>query len=354
MSEFMNPKYISLKEYTPGEQPKGTKFIKLNTNESPYPPSPEVIKAVSSDVVASLKLYPDPDCSELRDSLAEFYNTGSENIFITNGSDDILNFAFMAFGHKGAVFPDITYGFYKVFCELHTISYKEIPLNEDFSISPKEYYNAGRMVVIANPNAPTGLDLPLCEIEKIVESNKDNVVVIDEAYVDFGGETAIPLTRKYDNLIVVRTYSKSRSMAGARLGFSVASEKLTKDLNKLKFSTNPYNINRMTMAAGIAALKSHEYFKEKNEMTINIRECTTKRLEELGFYVIPSKANFIFVKHKRISGEKYYNELKNKGILVRHFNGARICEFNRVTIGTEDEMKIFLEKTKEILENENI
>ena len=176
MSEFMNPKYISLKEYTPGEQPKGKKFIKLNTNESPYPPSPEVIAAVSSEVVASLKLYPDPDCSGLRDALADFYHTGSENIFITNGSDDILNFAFMAFGHKGAVFPDITYGFYKVFCELHSVSYEEIPLKEDFSVFPQDYYNAGKMVVIANPNAPTGLDISLCEIEKIDTVGKSELL----------------------------------------------------------------------------------------------------------------------------------------------------------------------------------
>ena len=354
MSEFMNPKYISLKEYIPGEQPKGKKFIKLNTNESPYPPSEEVIEAVSSKVVADLKLYPDPDCTELSEALAEFYGTGRENIFITNGSDDILNFVFMAFGHNGALFPDITYGFYKVFCELNGVEYKEIPLKDDFTIVPSEYYNSGKLIVLANPNAPTGISLSLAEIEKIVQSNKENVVVIDEAYVDFGGESAISLTGKYDNLIVVRTYSKSRSMAGARLGFSVASKKLTADLNKLKFSTNPYNINRMTMAAGIAALKSHEYFKEKKEETIRIRENVKCELEKLGFYVIPSKANFIFAKHNKISGEKLYNELKNNGILVRHFAGERICEFNRITIGTEEEMRIFLKKTKEILKNENI
>lgn len=349
MSEFMNPGYDSLKEYVPGEQPKGREFIKLNTNESPYPPSDEVIKAVSSDVVKLLRLYPDPDCNELSEKLAEYYSFSKENVFITNGSDDILNFAFMAFGHKGAVFPDITYGFYKVFSQLNGVSYEEIPLKDDFTIDVSEYLSDGRLTVIANPNAPTGIALSLDDIEKIVSSDTKRVVIIDEAYVDFGGETALPLVKKYDNLLVVRTYSKSRSMAGARLGFAIGSEKIIKDLNKLRFSTNPYNINRMTMEAGIAALESGSYFEDNAKLTAKIRDEVSKELEKLGFFVIPSKANFIFAKSDRISGEKFYLALKEKGVLVRHFNGERICEFNRITIGTEEEMNVFIEKTKEIL-----
>jgi len=350
MSGFMNPKYSGLKEYVPGEQPKGREYIKLNTNESPYPPPKEVIDAVSESVVASLKLYPDPDCSELSEALARFYGVTKKNIFITNGSDDILNFAFMAFGQNGAVFPDITYGFYKVFCQLNGVEYEEIPLKDDFSIDSSEYLSKGKMVVIANPNAPTGLCMGLSELEKIVENNPGNIVVIDEAYVDFGGETAIPLALKYDNVLVVRTYSKSRSMAGARLGFSIASEKITADLNKLKFSTNPYNINRMTMAAGIAALNSGSYFYDNARLTEKIRDDVTRELEKMGFFVIPSKANFIFAKSDKISGGEFYTALKNKGVLVRHFDSDRIREFNRITIGTEEEMKRFLEITREILE----
>ena len=261
MSRFLNEKFKSLEAYTPGEQPKDMKYIKLNTNESPFPPSAGVMDALSSDEVEKLRLYPDPEGSELKGALAALYGVDKENVFISNGSDEILNFSFMAFfDGAGVVFPSISYGFYKVYADLYTLNYEQIPLCEDFSIDYKDYVGVNRNVVIANPNAPTGMTLSLSEIEEIVKSNPDNIVLIDEAYVDFGGESCVPLTKKYDNLLVCCTFSKSRSLAGARLGFAIGNEAIIGDLEKIKYSTNPYNINRLTMAAGIAALKDNGYY----------------------------------------------------------------------------------------------
>ena len=333
----------------PGEQPKNRKYIKLNTNESPYPPSPEVISSITKSDIENLRLYSDPESALLKEKISEFYGVGKNNVFLSNGSDDILNFAFMALSEKGAAFPDITYGFYKVFAELHKVDAKIIPLKEDFSIDYHDYLNVGRTVFIANPNAPTGILLPVSEIEEIVRTNRDNVVVIDEAYIDFGGESALPLIDKYDNLLIVRTYSKSRSMAGARLGFAFASEGIIADLETIKYSTNPYNINTLTQIAGIAAIKSDSYFSENCEKIIVTREKTVSELEKLGFKVIPSKSNFIFAKSDEISGEDLYRKLKDEGVLVRHFTTERIKDFNRITIGSEDEMNILISKIKTIL-----
>ncbi|MBQ7954054.1 MAG: histidinol-phosphate transaminase [Clostridia bacterium] len=351
MSRFLNSKYKNLEAYTPGEQPKDMEYIKLNTNESPYPPSKEVLEAVNKSEVELLKLYPDPEAKKLKVKLAALHGVTEKNIYLANGSDDILNFAFMAFCGDGkqALFPDITYGFYKVFAELHGVKYTALPLEDDFSIDYKKYFNAKGMVVIANPNAPTGLNLPLDAIEEVIKNNPDNVVLIDEAYVDFGGESAYKLTKKYDNLLVVQTFSKSRSMAGARLGFAIASEGIIEDLEKIKYSTNPYNINRLTMVAGEAAVDSNEYYMENCKKICNTREYTTKELERLGFEVIDSKTNFIFAKHHDFDGQKVYNELKAKGILVRHFINERIFQYNRITIGSEEQMKIFIEKITEIV-----
>ena len=351
MSRFLNSKYKNLEAYTPGEQPKDMEYIKLNTNESPYPPSKEVLEAVNKSEVELLKLYPDPEAKKLKVKLAALHGVTEKNIYLANGSDDILNFAFMAFCGDGkqALFPDITYGFYKVFAELHGVKYTALPLEDDFSIDYKKYFNAKGMVVIANPNAPTGLNLPLDAIEEVIKNNPDNVVLIDEAYVDFGGESAYKLTKKYDNLLVVQTFSKSRSMAGARLGFAIASEGIIEDLEKIKYSTNPYNINRLTMVAGEAAVDSNDYYMENCKKICNTREYTTKELERLGFEVIDSKTNFIIAKHHDFDGQKVYNELKAKGILVRHFINERICQYNRITIGSEEQMKIFIEKITEIV-----
>jgi len=349
MSKFLSSKYINLEEYVPGEQPQDKKYIKLNTNESPFPPSKGVIKAITQQEIEDLRLYCDPDCKKLKNEFAALYDVKPENIFLSNGSDDILNFAFMAFAEKGAAYADITYGFYSVFAELHNVESKVVPLNEDFSLNTDAFKNCGRLVVIANPNAPTGIALTLKEVEEIVESNPENVVLIDEAYVDFGGESCYKLTNKYLNLLCVGTFSKSRSMAGARLGFAIASKELISDLEKIKYSTNPYNINRLTQVAGYYAVKENDYYMNNCKRIIENREYTVNELKALGFTVTDSKANFVFAKSDIISGKELYEKLKEKGILIRHFEKERIKEYNRITIGSFEEMESFISAVKEIL-----
>ena len=357
MSRFFSEKYSALIPYTPGEQPKDMKYIKLNTNESPFPPSESVLSAISREEVSRLNLYPDPTGNALKDALAGLYGVKRENVFLSNGSDDILNFFFMAFCDEGehpVKFPSISYGFYKVYAELYGVNYKTVDLKSDFSIDVGDYLANDANVVIANPNAPTGIALGRDEVEKIVKANPDRVVLIDEAYVDFGAESSVELTAKYDNLLVVCTYSKSRSMAGARLGFAIGNAGLIADLEKIKYSTNPYNINRLTMLAGIAAVKDNEYYVNNCKTVAENREYTQKRLVELGFEVTPSKANFIFAKSERIDGEELYLKLKARGILVRHFTSPAICQYNRITVGTREQMDKFLEETEKILnEKEN-
>lgn len=350
MSRFFSDKYSSLVPYTPGEQPQDKKYVKLNTNESPFPPSQTVAKAVEAEA-GKLQLYSDPECVALRKKAAEVLGVGENEIIMTNGSDEVLNFAFMAFADEKSPlrFADITYGFYPVFAELNRIPYTEIPLKEDFTLDPSDYMGVNETVVIANPNAPTGLALTVDTVEKIVKSNPDNVVIVDEAYIDFGGRSAIPLTRKYDNLLVTGTFSKSRSMAGARLGFGIGNEKLIADLNTVKYSTNPYNVNRLTAAAGIAALEENDYYMDNCKKIQQNRAWTTSELEKLGFTVLPSTANFIFAKFDKIGGEELYLKLKERGILVRHFTKERICDYNRITIGTAEQMEIFIDTVKEII-----
>ena len=350
MSRYMNSRYQAMEAYTPGEQPRDKQYIKLNTNESPFPPAPAVVAAMNNREVEDLRLYSDPTAKGLREKLAALYGVMPEEIFVANGSDDILNFAFMAWGSDGAVFPDITYGFYPVFGELHGIFCREIPLAGDFSLNPLDYHNASALVVIANPNAPTGKSIPVAEIRGILETNRDHVVVIDEAYVDFGGESACPLIREFDNLLVVRTFSKSRCMAGGRLGYAFGCPGLIADLEKLKYATNPYNVNRLTLLLGEKTVEAEAYYQEKCGEIIRVREKTALALKEMGFEVLPSQANFLFIRHPSVSGEKLYRELKNRAILVRHFSKERIREYNRVTIGTDDQMRCFLSAVKEILE----
>ena len=353
MSRFLSEEYASLEEYVPGEQPRDRRYIKLNTNESPYPPSPAVLKTVSAEAAEKLCLYSDPDSKDLKEAIASLYGVEKKNVFVSNGSDDILNFAFMAFGKRsGVIFPDITYGFYSVFAALHGLDTKVVPLKEDFTITVEAYLNTERMVVLANPNAPTGIALPLSEIERIVASNPDQVVLVDEAYVDFGGESALALTAKYDNLLVVQTFSKSRSMAGARLGYAFASEAIIKDLEKIKFSTNPYNVNRITQAAGVAALGEQFYYDENCRRIMDTRAYTREALIRMGFTVTDSTTNFLFAKHERVSGEEIYRSLKEKGILVRHFTAPRIAEYNRITVGTREEMDAMLDALRDILKGE--
>ena len=350
MSRFFSSKYSALKAYVPGEQPKDMKYIKLNTNESPFAPSPSVIAAVKEEG-ERLQLYSDPECTLLVKKCAELYGVGEDMILFTNGSDEILNFAFMAFCDKEhpIVFPDITYGFYPVFAELNGIPYEKIPLKTDFTVDYKDYLGIGKNIVIANPNAPTGIALKLWEIEEILKTNPDNIVIIDEAYVDFGAESAVRLLSKYENLIVTMTFSKSRSMAGARLGFGIANSALIRDMNTIKYSTNPYNVNRMTMAAGLAALTDNDYYMKNCKIIIENREYTKKTLCSLGFEVLPSQANFLFARNSEIGGEELYLSLKSRGILVRHFSSERIKDFVRITVGTREEMQTLLDTVRDIL-----
>ena len=352
MSRFMSSKYRGLEAYTPGEQPTDMKYIKLNTNESPYPPSEGVLAAINSENVSRLNLYPDPSCKALKAGLAGLYGVDIENVFVSNGSDDILNFSFMAFcdgEERGVKFPEISYGFYSVYAELYGVKQKRIPLGEDFRINIEDYMGNDANVVIANPNAPTGLALPFSDIESLVASTPDYVVLIDEAYVDFGGESVVALTKKYPNLLVVCTYSKSRSMAGARLGFAIGNAELIKDLEKIKFSTNPYSINRLTLLAGEAAIKDNAYYMDNCKKIVDAREYAKAELEKLGFYVTDSKANFLFAQSPDINGGELYERLRAKGVLVRHFSTPKISNYNRITVGTKEQMQVFIEKTKEIL-----
>ena len=351
MSKFLDERYSGLAAYVPGEQPQDKEYIKLNTNESPYPPSPQVLSAVNKAETELLRLYPDPDGRVLTKKLADYYGVKTENIMLANGSDDILNFAFMAYGANGrkSYFADITYGFYSVFANLHNSDYTEIPLKEDFTIDLPEFCGVDGCVFIANPNAPTGIALSIEEIEEILKTNKENVVLIDEAYVDFGGESCYKLIDKYPNLLVCQTFSKSRSLAGGRLGFAIASKELIADLEKIKYSTNPYNINRLTQVAGLVTVMDNEYYVQNCKKIIETREFVRKWLTDSGFDVLDSKANFLFAKSDKISGEELYLKLKDKGVLVRHFSNERIKEYNRITIGSMEEMEVFIEKVKEIL-----
>lgn len=349
MSEFLNNRLQKIEAYTPGEQPQDKSYIKLNTNESPFPPSKGVVDAITSDEVKSLRLYCDPECKTLKEEFAKLYGVSTKNVFLSNGSDDILNFAFMAYGSSGAAYADITYGFYSVFAELYGVESDIVPLKDDFSLDVDAFCGKNKFIVIANPNAPTGMEISLNDIEKIVTANPNSVVLIDEAYVDFGGTTCVQLTKKYKNLLCVGTFSKSRSLAGARLGFAIANEEIIADLETIKYSTNPYNINRLTQTAGLNALIENDYYMDNCKKIIKNREYTVRKLSELGFSVLLSSANFIFAKSDVIEGKALYEKLKEKGVLVRHFEKPRIKDYNRITIGSEEEMKEFISKVKEIL-----
>lgn len=339
MSAYLSKKHAFLVPYVPGEQPKDRRYIKLNTNESPFPPSEQAM-AAAKEATNSLQLYSDPTASRLHKAIAATYGCKETMVLATNGSDEILNFAFMAFCDEEhpAIFPDITYGFYEVFAEINHVPYEKVPLKDDLSIDVSALTGRRGVIFLANPNAPTGLYLPLSEVEKIVKTT-DGVVVVDEAYIDFGGESALTLLDSYDNLLVTRTFSKSRSMAGARLGFGIANEALIDDLVQMKYATNPYNVNAMTMAAGIGCLADEEYTKKNCGAIIENRAFITRALLELGFVLTDSRANFVFAKHPDYQGEYLYTALREKGILVRHFKSARICDYLRITVGSEEECK---------------
>lgn len=352
MSKFFAKELSRLVPYTPGEQLSDKKYVKLNTNESPYPPSPKALQAVNSEKLNSLKLYSDPTADVLHGAIADFYRVKKENVIASNGSDEVLAFIFRAFcdGFKGMVFPDVTYGFYTVFCDLFGIRYRQIPLDENFDVRVEDYYETEENVVLANPNAQTGKFLGLDKIEKLLQSNRERVVVIDEAYVDFGGESAVGLIGKYDNLIVVRTFSKSRNLAGLRVGFAIANEKLIVDVNTVKYSFNPYNVGTLGQTIAAESVKDVEYFKECTARIIQSREYLTKELTLRGFNVVPSLTNFILAESPKLSGKELYLRLKDKGILVRYLGIKRIENFVRITIGSDEDVKKLIKSIDEITE----
>lgn len=353
MSEFFNSCYETLTPYVPGEQPQDRTYIKLNTNESPYPPAYSLKSDFDMELIKGLKLYSDPDVKELKEAIAEFYDLDKKEVFIGNGSDECLYYSFMAFGGDGVSFPDITYGFYRVYADVNHLRANVIPLKEDFSIDAGDYKNLETAIIIANPNAPTGLMLSLIEIREILENNKNNLVIIDEAYIDFADEksSAVSLIPEYDNLLVIQTFSKSRSLAGARVGFAMGNAGLIAGLDRIKFSTNPYNVNTLSMKMAVEGIKNTGYFYENCNKIKETRAFTKNELEKLGFTVLDSKANFLFAGNDKVSGMRLYEELKSRGILIRHFNDERIKEYNRITIGSMEEMEIFIEKVKEIIKN---
>jgi histidinol-phosphate aminotransferase len=350
MSRFLSAKYATLTPYVPGEQPRDMKYVKLNTNESPFPPSVRVVAAAEREA-NRLNLYSDPECTELKIAAAKLYGVEPKNVLPVNGSDEILYFAFLAYGDDQNLFAfaDISYGFYPVYARFCGVPSREIPLKDDFSLDYRNYLGMREHVLIANPNAPTGTCLPLWQIEEIVKSNPDRVVIIDEAYIDFGGESCVPLIHKYDNLLVIQTFSKSRSLAGARLGFGIGSEELMRDLNTVKYSINPYNVNRMTQAAGVAAIEDDDYYRANAETIMATRAEATEQLQSLGFTVLPSCANFVFAKSGSLSGETLYKELKARGVLVRHFTKERIKDYCRITIGTREQMQVLMTNIQAIL-----
>ncbi len=354
MSGFLNERLQKTQQYVPGEQPGDGEYIKLNTNESPFPPAPGVCRLFNAGLAERLRLYPDPTARRLTDSLARECGVNAENVFICNGSDEALSFAFMALFEDGVAFPDVSYGFYEVYAELYGMPYVKVPLREDLSIDVGDYTDIDKNIVIANPNAPTGIELPLCDIERLLKEHEDRVVLIDEAYIDFGGSSCAELIKKYKNLLVVQTYSKSRCMAGARLGFAIADSALTDDLMRIKFSTNPYNINTVTLAAGEAALGDRAYFEKCVSSIKETRAYTAGELKKLGFVMTESKANFLFARHPDIGGETLYKELKKRRVLVRWLSGERTREYTRITIGTREQMDALINAVKDILkENAN-
>ena len=354
MSRYLSARFAGMEPYVPGEQPQNRQYVKLNTNESPFPPAPGVLDAISHAEAERLNLYPDPDTRIAAGEIAAYFGVKRENVLLGNGSDELLSFCFQAFCDEKthACFADITYGFYEVFARVLCVPSRVIPLDDGLRIRPSDYLSANGTVFLANPNAPTGQALPLSDIEAVLACNPDNVVVVDEAYVDFGAQSAVSLIGRYQNLVVIQTMSKSRSLAGARLGFALADAALITDLNSMKFSFNPYNINRLSLLAAQAAIRDKAYFKSCTDEIKRVRAFTTAELERRGFSVLPSSANFVFARPDRMDGGAYYRALKEKGVLVRHFEKPRIRDYVRITIGTQEQMQALLRVTDEIWEEQ--
>lgn len=337
--------------YTPGEQPDFPDMIKLNTNENPYPPALGVEKKIQEMKAENLRLYPAPGADSLVNGLAEYYHLEPEQVFVGVGSDDVLAMAFLTFfnSEKPVLFPDITYSFYDVWADLFRIPYECQPLDERFGIVKEDYYKENGGVVFPNPNAPTGIELSLGDIEDIIEHNRDVVVIVDEAYIDFGGTSAMDLIKKYDNLLVVQTFSKSRSMAGLRIGYAFGDKKIIKYLNDAKYSFNSYTMNRPSLELGVAALEDEAYFRETTDKIIATRERAKKQLAELGFQFEDSKSNFIFVTHPEYPAKQLFEELKANHIFVRYFNKPRIDNYLRITVGTDEQMDVLVNFLKKYM-----
>lgn len=352
MSRFISKEADALAPYTPGEQPQDQQYIKLNTNESPFPPSPKVMKALTRAEVLKLNLYSDPTCAALNEAIAKHFELQPENVLSGNGSDEVLAFAFRAFcgEGKGVAFADITYGFYKSQVALFGLDATRIPLREDFTLNVDDYMDFPGTIVIANPNAPTGIAVPRSDIQRLLEADPDRVVIVDEAYVDFGAESCVPMIFRYDNLLVVQTMSKSRSLAGGRVGYALGSPALIEALNRVKYSFHPYNVNRLSMLAGAAAVADDAYFQKCTAAVAGNREWTRKELEALGFTVLPSSANFLFAKSNSISGEDLYRRLKENGILVRWFDADRIRDYVRITIGSLEQMVALVDQLDQMMQ----
>ncbi|MGM0569669.1 histidinol-phosphate transaminase [Marinobacter sp.] len=339
MSKFWSPLVSQLKPYVPGEQPKMQRLVKLNTNENPYGPSPRVLEAIRAQLDERLRLYPDPESEQLRSVIAGYHGVSPEQVFVGNGSDEVLAHIFQALlkQDRPILFPDITYSFYPVYCGLYGVESRLVPLTEDFGIDPRDYQVPNGGIIFPNPNAPTGRALPLADIERIVSGNPDSVVVVDEAYVDFGAESAIMLVNRYPNLLVSQTLSKARSLAGLRIGLAIGHRDLIEALNRVKNSFNSYPLDRLAQAGAIAAFEDEAWFNETRQRVMDERERVTTAMKPMGFEVLPSSANFIFARHGTLSGAELALRLRERGIIVRHFDKPRIDNFLRITIGTVDQ-----------------
>lgn len=351
MKEYWSSRIRALTPYTPGEQPRVERLIKLNTNESPYPPSPRALEALAESANASLRLYPDPEATALRAALSEVYGVPMGQIFVGNGSDEVLAFAFQAFFGPGdtVMFPDITYSFYPVYANLFGIRCETVPLNDDFTVPVERFCGTHQGIVLANPNAPTGIELAQADLRRILDANPDVVVIVDEAYVDFGGTSALPLTAEYPNLLVVQTMSKSRSLAGLRVGFAFGNENLIQALNCVKNSMNSYTLDRLAIAAAAASVRDTDYFRERCAAVAATRTWVTARLTALGFTVLPSKSNFLFITHPSVPARQLFADLRKERILVRYFDLPRIDNYLRVTVGSDGDMERFCEALERLV-----
>lgn len=351
MSKYWSPVVSTLKPYVAGEQPRIANLVKLNTNENPYGPSPKAIAAMQAAVADSLKLYPDPNAIALREAIAKAYGVDSDEVFVGNGSDEVLAHAFVALlkHEQPLLYPDITYSFYPTYCGLFGIEAVEVPLQDDYTIDVGDYRRPCGAIILPNPNAPTGIGLPLSAIETIVAEHPDQPIVIDEAYIDFGGESAIPLTRKYENLLVIHTLSKSRSLAGLRVGYAIGQRPLIDALERVKDSFNSYPLDRVAQAGASAAIEDVAWFDETRKKVIESRDRVTGALRQRGFEVLPSQANFVFARHPKHSGADLAKGLRERAVLVRHFAKPRLSDFLRITIGTPEECDKLIAALEEII-----